>query len=135
MCETGIKAIDLFAPIRHGDLVLVDGDYGLGLVVLLGELTVALREHGYSEALWTGFEQSIITTRELDHALGESGRREAAELSLVPRSLDGADAREAFQRILRRWERRRRGAKRADDSSWSSRPKGRSRRSRPRCRA
>lgn len=32
LCATGIKLIDLFLPIRHGDLVLVDGDYGLGLV-------------------------------------------------------------------------------------------------------
>jgi F-type H+-transporting ATPase subunit beta len=103
LCETGIKAIDLFAPVQHGDLVFVDGDYGLGLVVLLGELMLALRERGYSDVLWTGFEQTLITERELDHALGELGRRDAAELALVPAGLDGDEAREVFQRRLDQW--------------------------------
>jgi F0F1-type ATP synthase beta subunit len=103
-CETGIKLLDLFVPLRHGDLVLVDGDIGAGLVVLLGELTMALREGGYRQALWTGFEQPLLSVRELDHALAESGRRSMAHLALVPQRLDGAEAREAFARILDQWE-------------------------------
>jgi RNA polymerase sigma factor (sigma-70 family) len=104
LCETGIKLLDLFVPLRHGDLVLVDGDVGMGLVVLLGELTMALRESGYRQALWTGFEQPLLNVRELDHALGESGRRQMAQLALVPQRLGGAEARDAFVRILDQWE-------------------------------
>jgi F-type H+-transporting ATPase subunit beta len=106
LCETGIKMIDLFAPLRHGDLVVVDGDHGLGLVVLLGELTLALREGGYGHALWTGFEQPLLNRIELDHALGESGRRGMADQALVPQHLEGAEAEDELQRILGRWERK-----------------------------
>jgi ankyrin repeat protein len=36
LCETGVKVVDLFGLLCHGDLVLVDGDYGgFGVVVLL----------------------------------------------------------------------------------------------------
>src|SRR5262249_52430509 len=103
LCETGIKALDLFLPLRHGDLLLCDGDVGLGLVVLLGELTLALRERGYRQALWTGFGQPLLNDRELAHALGESGRRAMARLVLVPQRLEAADAQDAFRRILGRW--------------------------------
>ncbi|HEX2033457.1 MAG TPA: ankyrin repeat domain-containing protein [Chloroflexota bacterium] len=101
LCETGIKVIDLFLPLRHGDLVLVDGDSGRGLVVLLSELTLAMRERGYRQALWTGFEQPLLNCRQLEHALGESGQRARVRLALVPAELGAAAAREAFRRILR----------------------------------
>jgi F-type H+-transporting ATPase subunit beta len=104
LCETGLKLIDLFAPLRHGDLVLVDGDYGLGMVVLLGELTIALREGEYGHALWTGFEQPLLTIRELDHGLGESGRRSLIRLALVPQHLKDGEAEEELRRILGHWE-------------------------------
>lgn len=103
LCETGIKLIDLFAPLRHGDLVLVDGDFGLGLVVLLGELTIALREGGYGHALWTGFEQSLLDARELDHALGESGRRGLVRLALVPQHGEDGEAEDELRRVLGQW--------------------------------
>lgn len=101
--ETGMKVVDLFAPFCHGDLVLVDGDFGLGLVVLLGELTVALREGGYGHALWTGFQEPMRDVRELDHALGESGRRDLTRLALVPND-EAGEAEEALRRILNQWE-------------------------------
>jgi F-type H+-transporting ATPase subunit beta len=106
LCETGIKAVDLFGPLCHGDLVLVDGDYGgFGAVVLLAELTIALQEGGYGPALWTGFEQSIFSRRELEHTLVESGRRDMAQLSLVPPELEGDEAQGELRRILEQWER------------------------------
>jgi F-type H+-transporting ATPase subunit beta len=106
LCETGIKAVDLFGPLCHGDLVLVDGDYGgFGAVVLLGELTLALQECGYGSALWTGFEQSLVNRRELDHALSEAGRRDMAQLVLVPPALEGEEAQGELRRILEEWER------------------------------
>jgi F-type H+-transporting ATPase subunit beta len=104
LCETGIKMIELFAPLRHGDLVLVDGDYGLGMVVLLGELSIALRERGYGHALWTGFEQRLLDVRSLDHALGESGRRGMIQLAVVSRNLEDGEAEEELRRILGQWE-------------------------------
>lgn len=103
LCETGIKLIDLFAPLRHGDLVRVDGDYGLGMIVLLGEVTIALREGGYGHALWTGIEQPLLNVRELDHALGESGRRELVRLALVPQQGEEAETEAALQRLLGQW--------------------------------
>ncbi len=38
MLWTGIKALDLFAPITRGGLVRVPFMAGVGMVVLLGEL-------------------------------------------------------------------------------------------------
>jgi RNA polymerase sigma factor (sigma-70 family) len=110
LCETGIKVIDLFGALCHGDLVRVDGDIGLGLVVLLGELTMALEELGYDRALWTGFEQPLLNRSELDHALGESGRRGMARLALVPPELEGEEAQGALARILGQWQHDRAGS-------------------------
>jgi hypothetical protein len=58
-----------------------------------------------SIALWTGFEQSLLNVRELDHALRESGRRDLVQLSFVPPELEGEEAQGELQRILERWER------------------------------
>jgi F-type H+-transporting ATPase subunit beta len=104
LCETGIKVVDLFGPLSDGDLVLVDGDYGgFGVVVLLGELTIALQEGGYGAALWTGFEQSLLNHREVQHHLSESGQRDAVQLSFVPPGLEGEEAQGELQRILEQW--------------------------------
>jgi RNA polymerase sigma factor (sigma-70 family) len=106
LCETGIKVVDLFGPFCHGNLVLVDGDYGgFGVVVLLGELTLALQEGGYGPALWTGFEQSLLSRRELEHNLSDSGRRDVAQLVLVPPGLEGEEAQGELRQILEQWER------------------------------
>jgi F0F1-type ATP synthase beta subunit len=101
LCETGIKVVDLFGPLCDRDLVLVDGDYGgFGMVVLLGELTLALQEGGWGAALWTGFEQSLLNHRELHPRLSESGQRNMVQLSFVPPELEGEEAQGELQRIL-----------------------------------
>jgi len=100
----GIKVVDLFGPLCDGDLVLLDGDYGgFGMVVLLGELTIALQEGGYAAALWTGFEQSLLNHREVHHHLSESGQRDTVQLSFVPPELEGEEAQGELQRILEQW--------------------------------
>jgi hypothetical protein len=102
--ETGVKVVDLFGPLRDGDLVLVDGDYGgFGMVVLLGELTIALQEGGYGPALWTGLEQSLLNHREVHHHLSESGQRDTLQLAFVPAELEGEEAPDELQRTLEPW--------------------------------
>ena len=54
---TGLKSLDLFAPIARGGIVRIPFKAGVGMVVLLGELA-----HRFSKAknrimIWTGFTQ------------------------------------------------------------------------------
>jgi F-type H+-transporting ATPase subunit beta len=61
--ETGIKAIDLLAPIPRGGLVGIYGGIGVGKFTLLEEMifTLAQRSHGYTICL-SIYEQSYVTT-------------------------------------------------------------------------
>ncbi|GLV58472.1 ATP synthase subunit beta [Dictyobacter sp. S3.2.2.5] len=61
--ETGIKAIDLLAPIPSGGIYTLIGDLGLGKLVIIEELihNLATRRHGYAVAVTMG-ETSYETT-------------------------------------------------------------------------
>jgi F-type H+/Na+-transporting ATPase subunit beta len=61
--ETGIKAIDLLAPIPRGGVIGIYGGMGVGKLALLEEMifTFAQRSHGTTICLST-YEQSYATT-------------------------------------------------------------------------
>lgn len=52
MIETGIKALDLFAPVVRGGTVGLVARPGMGQLVLLGELMLRLRKRGFATLLW-----------------------------------------------------------------------------------
>ncbi|MGE5675286.1 MAG: hypothetical protein ACM3XM_15660, partial [Mycobacterium leprae] len=52
MIETGIKVLDLFAPLVRGGSVGLVSRQGLGQLVLLTELVHRLRERGFATVVW-----------------------------------------------------------------------------------
>ncbi|MCL6444142.1 MAG: hypothetical protein K6T83_11915 [Alicyclobacillus sp.] len=53
MIETGIKLIDLFAPIVRGGTVGFVARYGMGQLVVLAELIHRLKRMGFASVFWT----------------------------------------------------------------------------------
>lgn len=52
MIETGIKMVDLFAPLVRGGTAGLVARHGMGQMVILAELIHRLRQRGFSTVLW-----------------------------------------------------------------------------------
>jgi len=91
--QTGIKALDLFAPLRRGSLVYWHGSYGLGQMVVLSELMKVLARPP-ARSLWIGFEWELIDARELRQLTDEAGLGEGIEVRLA-RATSGESTRRA----------------------------------------
>jgi F-type H+-transporting ATPase subunit beta len=87
--ETGVKALDLFAPLRLGDRVLWHGGVGLGRNVLLGELAHRAQSAPATRNLWALWQRFAWEEGELDAFLAEVGLDGAFDV-LRPR--EGNDA-------------------------------------------
>jgi len=79
---TGIRALDLFAPIGRGTVQRWVAGYGLGQFVVLVAVVRALRD---LDCWFAGFEQDLVGAAEVEHALAELGAR--AAIRLVPRGV------------------------------------------------
>jgi RNA polymerase sigma-70 factor (ECF subfamily) len=88
---TGIRALDLFAPLSRGCRQWWPAGYGLGQLVVL--LAVADGLHGV-EPWWIGFEQDLVDALFVEHGMAELGVR--GTVRLAPRDLDAAAARRRF---------------------------------------
>lgn len=71
--ETGIKAVDLFAPLPRGAVVRQMPGFGVGQVVLLLELTARLVRRPRTSVVWCGFEQRPYDRRDVSAELREAG--------------------------------------------------------------
>jgi RNA polymerase sigma factor (sigma-70 family) len=80
---SGIKALDLFAPITRGGLVRFPFMAGVGMVVLLGELCRRVTVRADGRALWTGFTQRPFDLRDWDAEMSELGLDTRVERRLV----------------------------------------------------
>jgi ankyrin repeat protein len=102
--HTGIKAIDLLAPIAQGALVRVAGGAGVGRNVLLAELAYAASRDPETAVLWVNWERERWSGSELDGLLRETALRGRAHVMshahdehtaaadmLAERALDFAD--------------------------------------------
>ena len=78
--ETGIKALDLFAPLRRGDLVHWHGGPGVGRNVLLSELARRARLAPGTRSLWALWQRFAWEEGELEALLGEMGLEGGVEL-------------------------------------------------------
>jgi len=102
--ETGIKALDFFAPIRHGDLVRWDPGRICFHIPMLAELTHVLLGSGYASAVWAGFEDDFVNSRELTHGLMELGSRDVVTLMMGGREVGADERREHLARVGRHLE-------------------------------
>ena len=99
LLTTGIKAIDLFAPILRGSRVRVPFRAGVGMVVLLGELCDRFTRAG-SAVIWTGFAQTPFDRGDLLAGLRELGLHERVITSLANADTGAESRRAAFEQGL-----------------------------------
>lgn len=93
--QTGLRSIDLFAPLRRGALVHLPPGYGLGQTVVLFQIADHLQPVGF----WhIGFEYGATTAWHIHHASRETGV--AVTVRLVPKGGDAATRRRAFQEAV-----------------------------------
>ncbi len=93
---TGIKALDLFAPITRGGLVRVPFMAGVGMAVLLGELCKRMIARDDGRAMWTGFTQRPFDLRDWEAEMAELGLGARVERCLVDFDANPQRRRDAF---------------------------------------
>lgn len=101
---SGIKALDLFAPITRGSLVRLPFMAGVGMAVLLGELCKRMTMRADGRALWTGFTQRPFDVRDWEAEMAELGLDARIERSLVDFDAPPQLRRDAFSCGLDRAE-------------------------------
>ena len=97
---TGIKALDLFAPLVRGGVIRFPFMAGVGMVVLLGELCQRFLAMDGGAAIWTGFTQPPFDLADWEGDMAEFGLADHIQSSLVGFTESPEDRREAFQRGL-----------------------------------
>jgi RNA polymerase sigma factor (sigma-70 family) len=80
---TGIKAIDLWCPFPARGLVHLTPGFGLGAIVLVGELSRRAASSG-RDVVWTGFVQAPTDLGDVHHGLAESDLTAVVTVSMVP---------------------------------------------------
>jgi len=95
--ETGIRAIDVFAPLRHGDLVDWSAPVGTGVLVLLIEVLhrLALAEGPTAQII--GFEYAGATQREIEHAVTELAPAAHIDVRLAAATSSPGQGRRAYE--------------------------------------
>jgi len=92
--HTGIKCIDLFAPIPQGGLTKVVAEANAGVVTLLGELSRRWLDSGIGRVIWTGFPLEPIDQPDWEADLDELGVKGSVVFSM------GSLAQDEDQRCL-----------------------------------
>ena len=98
--HTGIKALDLFAPVPRGGLVRFPFKAGVGMVVLLGELCRRITMRHDGRALWTGFAQRPFDVGDWAGEIAELGLAGRLHHSLAGFDEPAETRRNAFLRGL-----------------------------------
>jgi hypothetical protein len=80
---TGIKALDLWCPLPERGLVHVTPGFGLGVMVLLAELSHRCAKTG-GRVVWTGFVQAPTDLGDVHHGLAESDVTDVVEVFMAP---------------------------------------------------
>ncbi len=78
--ETGIKAIDLLAPLERGGKAGMFGGAGVGKTVLINELINNMAEHYQGISLFCGIGERLREAQEMHSAMAESGVLDKAVL-------------------------------------------------------
>lgn len=80
--HTGIKSIDLFAPIPHGELTRVVYEPNSGVVTLVGEVVRRWVDAKLGRVVWTGFVHEPIDKHDWEGDLDELGLRKLVEFRM-----------------------------------------------------
>ncbi len=91
---TGIRALDLFAPLSRCSVARWPAAYGLGQLVTLLEIARAIP----AETWFIGFDQDQVDRHELEHGMSEL--QSAGRVMLLPRSLEPDQARVRFDQVV-----------------------------------
>jgi RNA polymerase sigma factor (sigma-70 family) len=104
LLETGIRAIDFFAPLESSGLVRLQFGAGVGMLIMLGEL--ALRAHAANfGVVWTGFAQPPFDTQDVHAEFAELGLTSAVSSHLASFNASPDEQRAMFESGLRHVER------------------------------
>ncbi len=98
--HSGIRALDLFAPLKRGGIVRFPFKAGVGMVVLLGELCRRFSAAPRGEAIWTGFAQPPFDLADWQAEMAEFGLTDIVRCGLASFNETAADRRAAFDRGL-----------------------------------
>jgi len=102
--ETGLKALDLLAPIFPGSLCRTRFDPGMGAVVFLAELSARWQRRAGGEApavVWVGWERQSVDRSEMEHAFAELDLEGRATLVWSPARDDEDERRRTLERAAR----------------------------------
>lgn len=100
--ESGVKALDLFAPLFPGSLVRVPFRAGVGMLVLLHELSHRWATDPRGAAVWTGFAQGPFDPDDLRGELREAGIGDLVEVHVAARDEPAQTRRRVFTAGLER---------------------------------
>jgi RNA polymerase sigma factor (sigma-70 family) len=98
--DSGIKVLDFFAPLSRDGLVRVSSQRGLGVSVLLAELSIRFARRHEWKVVWTGFEQLPADTGDIHHLLAESGAAKDVSVRLIDRNLEAGTRRTLLRRTV-----------------------------------
>jgi RNA polymerase sigma factor (sigma-70 family) len=98
--STGIKALDLFAPLSRGGVVRFPFMAGVGMLVLLGELCRRFLMRPQGAAIWTGFTQPPFDLADWEADMAEFGLKDDVVVSLADLDEAAEERRAAFERGL-----------------------------------
>ncbi|MBO0713766.1 MAG: sigma-70 family RNA polymerase sigma factor [Acidimicrobiales bacterium] len=96
---TGVRAVDLFSPIRRGSLQWWPAAVGLGQYVVVAAVSAALAD----DVWYLGFDQPHVDAASIRHGLEETAL--GGHVDLAPRHLRPPERRRLFTRALERLSR------------------------------
>ncbi len=94
---TGVRVIDLFAPVRRGSRQWWPAAYGLGQFVMAGVLSAALAP---DDTWYIGFDQAHVDSYSVRHGMEECAL--GGHIHLAPRNLSPVGRRRRFGEVVRR---------------------------------
>jgi F-type H+-transporting ATPase subunit beta len=97
LLNSGIKALDFFSPVPRGGLVRVPFKSGVGMVVLLGELSHRFFSCESGVVVWTGFTQPPFDLKDWEADMSEFGMKQHVLSSLVSFKENASKRRESYQ--------------------------------------
>lgn len=97
--HTGIKALDLFAPIQIGGVIRVEGPTNAGRLITLSELAAVVSRRPGLACLWVWWESEAWSDSEFDHLLAETDIQTHVQV-VKGEFHDSDDGRTVAQRAL-----------------------------------
>jgi RNA polymerase sigma factor (sigma-70 family) len=94
--HTGIKALDFFTPLPRGGLTRLPFQAGVGMLVLLAELSHRFFSLHKGSVIWTGFTHPPFDINDWEAEMSEFGLKDHIEHSLASFREDTSTRREAY---------------------------------------